>query len=143
MHGRLRLAHGFRVGRKRGERIMREHGWAGSMKHKKKWGKANAATNEHRVNRNFSAHAANQLWFTYITDVTEHHTEGGRSTAHSCSGRSRAWRSVGRFPREGPLTWSSTNYRWLDGVGSEHAARSCTRTTEARADSTGRRNTLI
>ncbi len=75
MRAELMMAHGFRIGRKRVERIMREHGWTGSMKRKKKWGKANAATAEDRVNRNFTAARPNQLWFT---DITEHHTSQGK-----------------------------------------------------------------
>lgn len=75
MHAELRHAHGFRIGRKRVERIMRVNGWVGAMKRKKKWGKANVATAEDRVNRNFVASQPNQLWFT---DITEHHTRQGK-----------------------------------------------------------------
>lgn len=75
MHAELTMAKGFRIGRKRVERIMRQRGWFGSMKPKRKWGKANQATSEDRVNRNFTAKAPNQLWFT---DITEHHTAGGK-----------------------------------------------------------------
>jgi hypothetical protein len=75
MHAELTIAYGFRIGRKRVERIMRDHRWVGSMKRKRKWGKANEATSEDRVNRNFTAKAPNQLWFT---DITEHHTLGGK-----------------------------------------------------------------
>lgn len=75
MHAELRMAKGLRIGRKRVERIMREHGWAGSMKRKRQWGKANAATSEDRVNRNFQADGPNKLWFT---DITEHWTKEGK-----------------------------------------------------------------
>lgn len=75
IHAELTMAKGFRLGRKRVERVMREHGWVGSMKRKRKWGKANAATAEDRVNRNFTASRPNQLWFT---DITEHHTRQGK-----------------------------------------------------------------
>jgi putative transposase len=75
MHAELTRVHGFRIGRKRVERIMREHAWAGSMKRKRKWGKANTATSEDRVNRDFHASAPNRLW---LTDITEHNTREGK-----------------------------------------------------------------
>lgn len=75
MHAELTMAHGFRLGRKLVERIMRDRGWVGSMKRKRKWGKANETTSEGRVNRTFTATAPNQLWFT---DITEHHTLSGK-----------------------------------------------------------------
>jgi len=75
MHAELRMAKGIHVSRKRVERIMRERGWVGSMKRKRGWGKANTATSEDRVNRNFLAAEPNRLWFT---DITEHWTKEGK-----------------------------------------------------------------
>ena len=71
MHAELRLAHGFLIGRKRVERIMRANGWIGAMKRKKKWGKTNAATAEDLVNRNFTGSRPNRFCFS---DITEHKT---------------------------------------------------------------------
>ncbi len=75
MHAELTMAKGMRIGRKRVERIMRERGWAGSMKRKRKWGKANVATSDDRVNRQFQVAGTNRLW---LTDITEHHTRDGK-----------------------------------------------------------------
>ena len=74
MHAELTIGHGFRIGRKRVERIMREHGWVGAMKRKRKWGKANVATSDDLVNRDFRAVEPNRLW---LTDITEHPTREG------------------------------------------------------------------
>jgi putative transposase len=72
MHAELRMGHGFRIGQKRLERIMREHGWAGAVKRKFRF-RANPATSEDRVNRNFHVTGPNRLW---LNDITEHHTAG-------------------------------------------------------------------
>lgn len=74
MHAELRMGHGFRIGRKRVERIMRERGWAGAVKRKFRF-RANPATSEDRVNRNFHVPGPNRLW---LGDITEHHTAEGK-----------------------------------------------------------------
>ncbi|WP_374010977.1 IS3 family transposase [Leifsonia sp. LS-T14] len=74
MHAELRMGHGYRIGRKRVERIMRERGWAGAVKRKFRF-RTNPATSEDKVNRNFHVPGPNRLW---LGDITEHHTAEGK-----------------------------------------------------------------
>ena len=53
---------------------MRERGWAGAVKRKFRF-RANPATSEDKVNRNFHVPGPNRLW---LGDITEHHTAEGK-----------------------------------------------------------------
>jgi putative transposase len=74
MHAELRMEHGFAIGRKRVERIMRERGWAGAVKRKFRF-RTHPATSEDKVNRNFHVPGPNRLW---LGDITGHHTAEGK-----------------------------------------------------------------
>ena len=74
VHAELRLGLGVRVGRKRVERLMREHGIVGIHRRRFRRGATNRAIHDDLVRRDFVAAAPNRLW---ITGITQHRTGEG------------------------------------------------------------------
>jgi putative transposase len=97
VHAELRHR-GVRASRKRVARLMRSAGLSGMVRRRK--GKTTIrvpgiATAPDLVRRDFAPSAPNRLW---VADLTEISTWEGRSTSPSCSTRSAAAASAGRWP---------------------------------------------
>lgn len=74
VHAELRMGLGIRVGRKRVERLMREHRIAGVHRRKFRRGRPHPAVHADLVKRDFTADAPDRLW---VTDITQHRTSEG------------------------------------------------------------------
>jgi len=74
VHAELRMGLGIRVGRKRVERLMREHRIVGVHRRKFRRGRPDPAVHADLVKRDFTADAPDRLW---VTDITQHRTGEG------------------------------------------------------------------
>jgi hypothetical protein len=80
VHAELTLGHGIALGREAIARLMRRAGLQGLSRRPRYRKVPNVATAEDRVQRQFQRNDRDQLW---VTDITEHRTARGRSTAQS------------------------------------------------------------
>jgi len=102
----LEIEQGLIVNTKLVKRIMRELGIQGLPGPKKGYKNLkNARTCEDLVQREFTATRPNELW---LTDITEHPTGRGRSTAARYSTSTRARSSGGPSTAAARPRWSST-----------------------------------
>jgi putative transposase len=77
VHAELRLAAGVRCGRKRVERLMRHAGLQGVYRRRRRGRTVRdpaAQNSADLVNRQFVADRPDALW---VTDITQHRTQGG------------------------------------------------------------------
>jgi putative transposase len=74
VHAELRLGLGIRVGRKRVERLMREHRIVGVHRRRFRRGRPDPAVHADLVKRQFTADSPDRLW---VTDITQHRTGQG------------------------------------------------------------------
>jgi len=74
VHAELRMGLGILVGRKRVERLMREHRIVGVHRRKFRRGRPDPALYADLVKRDFTADAPDRLW---VTDITQHRTSEG------------------------------------------------------------------
>ena len=109
----LRLGQGLRLGRKRVARLMRSAGLQGIF-HQRKRDRTGPlpAVHDVLVKRAFVADFSDRHW---ATDVTEHRTSTGRSTAAPPSTPTPAWSWAGRSPTTSAPSSSSTRCRWRPG----------------------------
>jgi transposase InsO family protein len=141
VHAELRLGLGIRCGRKRVARLMRHAGLVGVCHRRKRRGTGRrlhrtrtwcAATSPQRARTGCGAPTSPS-----IRPVTAGCTA---ARCWTCS-PARSW--AGRSRTTCDPNWWWTPWRWRGGDAVPRPARSCTRTAEVRADSTGRRNTLL
>ena len=116
-------AAGCGCGRKRVARLMRVAGLAGICHRRKRRHRPAPAVHDDLVKRRFVAEAPDRLW---CTDITEHPTGEGGSTAAPSSTCSPAGSWAGRSPTTCAPSSSSTPCRWPAGTADRarhHRAR--------------------
>jgi putative transposase len=102
----LKYGRNIFVGHNAVESIMRELGIKGTPTRRlPKGARVAQVTSLDLVRRVFARDRPNELW---LTDITEHPTNEGRSIAAWCSTRSPGWWSAGQLSRRRPPCWSST-----------------------------------
>ena len=114
VHAELRLGLGITVGHGAVEMLMRRAGLAGLPGRKRRRPVHETSFAGDLVDRQFTRDRPDQLW---VTDITEHPTREGRSTARSCSTCTPDASSAGPSTPPRPPPWPPTRSAWPSPTG--------------------------